>query len=822
MNDLNPPCRVLLVHDEPQLLQYHSEILQSAGMTVMVETDPLRVADLLQSFTADALLLDLDMTACSAMELAASLRSNPAFAYLPILLLSAEGGLEKQVQALTVGADDFLSKPVETSLLVSTIRARTQRWRSHIELTAARQKSEEKLRISEARLQEAQRMARIGSWELDLVSNRLYWSDEIFRIFEIDPAHFGASYAAFLDLVHPEDKNLVNAAYTRSLETRQPYDITHRLLMKDGRVKFVHEHCVTTFDGNDKPLASWGTAYEPNDQAWPNQYGKPLVSKGTVQDITELKKVELSLAESEKRLLTILESVDACIYIKDIHYRYQFANRPVRQLFGLETADIIEAEDNRFFDAATAAQLRENDRRVIENGETIRLEETNTVSATGDTCTYWTVKLPLYNEAGQIQGLCGISTDITERKQAELSLNKLNEELEQRVQLRTAALQCAKEEAERANQAKTEFLSRMSHELRTPMNSILGYTQLLEADSSLLPEQREDIKIISNSGWHLLDLINDLLDFSSIESGRLALMIETVVAQEVVADCLATIAPLASKHKVTIHPPASPCPCLVSADRVRLRQVLTNLLTNAIKYNKEGGSVRVDCHPSGDGHNHIEVSDTGIGIREEDMALLFEPFSRLYLETYAIEGSGIGLALSRRLTEAMGGSLHVSSSVGTGSTFTIKLPLSLEAPLAPAALTATAKVLTGKALALYIEDSPAHIRLVQDILARWPNLGLIATHSPELGVELAACHLPEVILLDINLPGMNGFEVLRLLRANPVTKNIPVIALSADALKQSIKRGLDDGFFDYLTKPLQIQKFMNAITQAIGKDLLTS
>lgn len=539
----------------------------------------------------------------------------------------------------------------------------------------ARRAMQQALFTSSERLKEAQRIAQVGSWELDLSSGELAWSDEIFRLFEIDRSRFDATYEAFLNAIHPDDRDGVSQAYSHSLATRTAYEVTHRLLLPDGRIKWVHELCSTDFDAE----------------------GKPLRSVGTVQDITR-------------------------------------------------------------------------------------------------------------------------------QRQAEENLRHMNETLEARVVERTDDLLRAKEEAERANNAKSEFLSRMSHELRTPMNAILGFSQLLEADTQnpLTPEQQENIHEILHAGSHLLELINEVLDLARIESGRLELVHEAVPIGPLVDECVALLHPLAAQRNIQLNTDANGG-CCVKVDRLRLRQILLNLLSNAIKYNREGGSVGISCHPAPRGRVRIAVRDSGRGIPEEFLAHLFKPFERLESAYNGIEGSGIGLALSKQLTEAMDGTIGVESEAGAGSTFWIELPLAATEATKPPLASMTGAAAEHDACAathtlLHIEDNPANLRLVKKILAGRKGLGLIDAHTAELGLEIARARQPDLILLDINLPGMDGHEALLQLQRSPATRHIPVIAITANAMERDVRKGLDAGFADYLTKPIQIPRFLALVDTLLGTD----
>ena len=409
---------------------------------------------------------------------------------------------------------------------------------------------------------------------------------------------------------------------------------------------------------------------------------------------------------------------------------------------------------------------------------------------------------PLRRENGEIWGGVVVIRDITSAKKD------------------GEALKTAKMDAEEANQAKSEFLSRMSHELRTPLNSILGFAQILEL-GGLTEEQGENVAHILKGGYHLLDLINEILDLARIESGRMSLSPEPVLIREALQDAVDLVRPLAIQQHITLSAEvAMRCQHHVHADQQRLKQVLLNLLSNAIKYNRQGGSVIVSCVPKPEGVLRIEVVDTGIGIPAEGLKQIFKPFERLSADSTGVSGTGLGLALSKRLVEAMGGTMGVESSVGTGSRFYVELAITddpvewLNTEDVSTVLVETAPRLH-RGTVLYVEDNAANVRLVEQILSHSPDIRLLTAMHGELGLDLAELHKPDWILLDVHLPDIPGFEVLRRLRLSGRTSRIPVTVLSADATAGQISRLLEAGARDYLTKPLDVRKFLGLLESTI-------
>ncbi len=411
----------------------------------------------------------------------------------------------------------------------------------------------------------------------------------------------------------------------------------------------------------------------------------------------------------------------------------------------------------------------------------------------------------------KLQGVFAAARDVTERKRFEQMQQENNIELER-----------AKAAAEKANLAKSDFLSSMSHELRSPLNAILGFAQLMVSDTPPpTPSQTASIDQILHAGWYLLELINEILDLAQIESGKLALSLEPTSLSEVMSECQAMIEPQGQKRGIGMAFPRFKIPCFVDADRTRLKQVLINLLSNAIKYNQPNGKVvvHVDC-PEGEERVRISVRDTGAGLRPEMLKQLFQSFNRLGRETTSEEGTGIGLVMSKRLVEMMGGAIGVESTVGIGTVFWFDLnaavePVAVEQhglaavtplPVQPGALLRTL---------LYVEDNPANLNLVEQLIKRRPDIRLLSARDGNLGVQLARTHHPDVILMDINLPGISGIEALKILREDPGTTQIPVVALSANAMPRDIEKGLIAGFFRYLTKPIKVGEFMDTLDAAL-------
>jgi len=376
--------------------------------------------------------------------------------------------------------------------------------------------------------------------------------------------------------------------------------------------------------------------------------------------------------------------------------------------------------------------------------------------------------------------------------------------------------------AEKANLAKSDFLSSMSHELRTPLSAILGFAQLMESGSPLpTPSQQRSIEQILKAGWYLLELINEILDLALIESGKLSLSPECVSLAEVMQECEAMIEAQALKRGISVSFSKFDIAYFVKVDRTRLKQVVINLLSNAIKYNREGGTVVVACIETIPGRIRICVEDSGEGVSLEKFAQLFQPFNRLGQEMSDKEGTGIGLVTAKRLIELMNGTIGVESTVGKGSVFWIELNLTNERQHviaeAESVTIAPLKIQDGAQLhtVLYVEDNPANLMLVEDLIARRPDIHLLSATDGNQGIEIARSSLPDMILMDINLPGISGIKALKILREDTATAHIPVVALSANAIPRDISKGLDAGFFRYLTKPIKVNEFMDTLDETL-------
>ena len=510
-------------------------------------------------------------------------------------------------------------------------------------------------------------------------------------------------------------------------------------------------------------------------------------------------KSQRALEQSSARVTTILNTVADGILTIDSHGIVETMNLAAERIFGYTITDVVGRNIKMLMPEPDQGQHDSHLIRYFATGKKHIIGIGREVQGLRKDGSVFPIELSV-NEMllGGERHFTGVLRDISSRKKSE------------------QALIAARDEADRANRAKSEFLSSMSHELRTPMNAILGFGQLLELDEALSDENKDNVQEILKAGAHLLELINEVLDLAKIEAGHIDLSMEPVEVCPIVAECLSLVNALAHKRGIKLSHKGL-AGMSVRADRTRLKQALLNLISNAIKYNREGGSVHIEVQTAETDRLCIRVTDTGPGIPDARLAELFLPFNRLDAENSGVEGTGIGLTITRRIVEMMGGTVDVKSAVGVGSTFWIELPLE---PIrcdhdlngvAAERNTLMSHIETIQQLVLYIEDNPANLKLVTQILGRREHIRLLTAHTPELGIELAHAHRPDLILLDINMPHMDGYQVMKILKSDANLEDIPVIAVTANAMDRDIERGMAAGFVDYLTKPLNIEQFLKTI-----------
>jgi PAS domain S-box-containing protein len=608
-----------------------------------------------------------------------------------------------------------------------------------------------------------------------------YTGPSVQRLLGYSPDEICGSGA--LGFLHPDDVARAGEALTAlANQPGVPASLRYRVRHKDGTWRVFEAYCRTL---------SMETAAEG------------IVVNA--RDVTEQHEAEDALRQSEEHFRMLIENSSDVATILDPSGINRYQSPSIQRVLGQDPEEIVGTSAFERIHPDDREAARDTLRAVAANPGTTQTVEFRYQHSAGHWVTLEANARTLLPDSASA-GVVINSRDVTERK------------------LAASALERAKEEAETANRAKSEFLSRMSHELRTPMNSILGFAQLL-AKRDLPAEQRRSLDHILKAGRHLLTLINEVLDIARIEANRQPLSLEPVKVGVTVNEAISLIRPVAEQRDCTIEEFAG-CESYVRADGQRLTQVLLNLLSNAVKYNRRGGHVRVVCGPveeqgGGESRLAIRIHDTGRGIPAERMHELFVPFSRLGAEETDEEGTGLGLALSQRLVEAMGGRLLAESTVGVGSTFSVELSV-VDSPVERLARQPRPRLRApaaghGPATLLYIEDNLANLTLVETIFETRPEITLLPALQGRLGLDLARQHQPDLILLDLHLPDIPGDEVLRRLRADESTRDIPVIVISADAMPSRIERLVEAGAQSYLTKPLDIDQFIQAVDGVLAR-----
>lgn len=720
------------------------------------------------------------------------------------------------------------------------------------DITAHKQ-AEDQLKISEERFQKSQTFANIGTWDWNIQSGELFWSERIPALFGHPDGKLETTYDNFLNAVHPDDRQQVIDAVNACVQNNFEYNIEHRCIWPDGSLHWLLERGDVIRD----------------------ETGQALHMLGVVSDITERKLLEDNI-DQQKQLLTMLGSamshyvssgnlrestellLDGLLAISDSEYGFMG-----EILYTDEGKSYLKthAISNIAWNDATKKFYEENAPTGMEffNHETLfgytlktgKLIITNSPqenphsgglpeghpqlnSYMGIPIYYGKELVGMYGLANRPDGYDNSLRKFLQPFNSTYSSIIHAQRLTNKQQLTLTELSQAKEDAEQANMAKSEFLSRMSHELRTPLNAILGFSQLLSMERTpkiVNTEQQSYIAEIKTAGEHLLNLVNDVLDISRIESGHFDMSIKPTNLKDIINECKALIEKQAQESKLQLDFDES-CQTdfIVESDRTRLKQALTNLLTNAVKYNHAGGSIQMRCDDSEDKQSiKVSISNTGRGIPKHRLDEVFESFNRLGAEQTDIEGTGIGLAIVKNIIEKMGGTTGVNSDTNQGATFWFTLNrchdnqshLHTPATRAPSLNSEKGSPNLQQKTVLYIEDNPANLKLVNELFKRRPNDTLITADRPSAGFASLDKQTVDLILLDINLPEMSGFEVLRHLRDKKVIPDsLPIIAISANAMPTDIQAGLDAGFSDYLTKPFDIPKFTETLDRHLGNTSL--
>ncbi|HOY23883.1 MAG TPA: PAS domain-containing protein [Cellvibrio sp.] len=622
-----------------------------------------------------------------------------------------------------------------------------------------------------------------GFWEWNLITQRLDWSGGFWERLgynkEEEEHICNANYV--WAYIHPDDHQISAEAMREHLRTGKPFHCAYRVLKKNGEYIWTEVRADSIRDEN----------------------GRAILMSGVSFDVTALKNAEEALRESEARQERIIQSSNDGIWEWYANKGgFHFSSR-CWELIGYDAKDdeitkgedklivwrkLIHPQDLAKFDQALADHLAGKAPFDIEYRLIGKNKQVHWVRARGRAS---------FNPEGKPTRMSGANMDVTQIKLAE----------ERVIQAKVAA--------EKANQAKSEFLSSMSHELRTPLNAILGYAQLFEYDLNLTQQQMTNMREIRKAGDHLLQLINDVLDLAKIESGKMTVSLEPVLVSRIIHEAFTLVQTQADARGIRLYASMDSLDNhYVIADNVRYKQALINLLSNAVKYNNMGGEVEVKLALITPKTLRLSVRDNGKGIPANRQAEVFQPFNRLNAEFSKIEGSGVGLVITKQLVEMMNGRLDFDSTEGVGTEFWIDLPIASEWNqqqtdiIKSVDYIPTQLAFSSHKNVLYIEDNPTNIRLLQQFFERHSCLTLDIAEEPFIGIYKARSTQPDLIILDINLPGMDGFEAMNVLQNDPMTKHIPVVGLSANAMPYDIERGIKSGFFEYLTKPVDINKLI--------------
>ena len=800
------PLRILHLENNPGDADLIAATLGSEGL----DCEIVRVASAAQFLTAldgsyDLILADFGVPGFNGV--AAQRLAYERHPDVPFVFVSGTMGEEVAIERLQEGATDFVLKQ-SLHRLPSAVRralqeAHDRRERHKAESDVRRLNAELEERVVERTAQLARANASLHEREAELEQAKAFLEHLVASspsmIFRVDPQDLRASYVSpnigwllgytpqevigvpgfWEAIIHPDDRARVVGRIRAAIDdTVAQLQQEYRCRGKDGRYRWFFNLLRIEYDAAARPIGILGYAL----------------------DIADRKAAEAEVLQANAFLGSIIESLPVTLFVKDAaDLRYVRFNRAGEELLGIPRAEIIGRTDAQIFPTRDAEALQILDRSVLAGHAVVDIPEQVLPTRSRGTRILHTRKLPIVDSTGVPRYLLGIAEDITERKMAEEDAR------------------LARLEAERANLAKSEFLSRMSHDLRTPLNAVIGFAQLLALEA-LPDQQRESVTQILNGGRHLLDLINEVLDVTRIEAGRLSLTPQSVPVADIVHEVVDLLAPLARQRRIAVQVNIDRAHELFArADRQRLKQVLLNLVGNAVKYNRENGRVEVNCEARPAERITISVADTGVGIPLEKMKLLFRPFERLGAEHTSVEGTGLGLAVSKALTEAMGGAIGVRSDVGHGTTFWIELPAADSSPATPVDGDSRPLRRATSGTVLYIEDNPANVRLMIRILGRREGVRLLTAPSGRVGLQMVSEQRPDLILLDLHLPDMSGEDVLHHIRGDAAMRGIPVAILSADATPRQVERILAAGSVAYLTKPLEIGQLLHLVDERLGQ-----
>ena len=809
--------KILIADDSLTVRMDLAEALHLAGFETVLCANIQSAKDALALEGVALVVLDILMSDGRGQELFEALRHSPTTAQVPVLLLSTQEEFKSRVQTVDAGAVVFIGKPYKLDEVVKQAKARTQ-------VNA----------YYEAAVSDTQGTSVLGAKRLLAVDDSITYLQELAsQLREEDYVVIMASSGEealaclenervdgiLLDLIMP---GLSGQEACKLIKQKAIWrDIPLIMLTahddRDAMIECINagadDYIAKSADFEVLKVRLRAHLRRKHFEDENHRFREKLVRGETeatarIQIEAEQLKLDQRLRDQQFYTRSLIESNIDALMTTDPAGIITDVNKQMEALTGSTRDELIGSPFKSYFTnparAEAGIKLVLSDKKVTDYELTARARDGKQTLVSYNATTF-------HDRDRTLQGVFGVARDVTERKRFEQALQETN-----------VAMENAKSAAEKANLAKSDFLSGMSHELRSPLNAILGFAQLMDTASPAPSDiQKESITQILQAGWHLLKLINEILDLSVVESGKVSLSLEPVALSEVLSECQTMMEAQAQQRGIVMTFPQFEQPSFVWADQTRLKQIVINLLSNAIKYNQASGQVNVDCTVVSSDRIRISFKDTGAGLSPEKMAQLFQPFNRLGQEAGIVAGTGIGLVVTKQLVELMGGVLGVDSTVGEGSVFWVELQSTPAPEIKVIALERVAPKLAlrpidaPQKILLYIEDNPANMRLVERLIERRTDIKLLKAVDGLQGIALARASLPNVILMDINLPGISGIDALKVLREDAATAHIPVVAISANAMSRDIEVGRQLGFFRYLTKPIVVEEFMTTLDLAL-------
>jgi PAS domain S-box-containing protein len=809
--------RILIVDDSLTVRMDLGEALQSAGFDTVLCADILSAKEALAHERAALIVLDILQSDGSGLDFLKMLRLSPMTAQVPVLLLTTKEEFKNRVQTMDAGTAVFIGKPYDLEQVVTHAQALTQlntfaeeAIYSGTGLSLLSAKRLLAIDDSITYLQELASQLREEDYVVILAAS----GEEALERLATESVD-----GILLDLIMP---GLSGQETCKRIKKRAKWrDIPLIMLTahddRDAMIECINagadDYIAKSADFEVLKVRLRAHLRRKHIEDENHLIREKLVRSETeatarFQIEAEQMKLDQRLRDQQFYTRSLIESNIDALMTTDPAGIITDVNNQMEALTGCTRDELIGSPFKSYF---TDPARAEAGIKLVLREKKVTDYELTAASRDGKKTLVSYNATTFYDRDRTLQGVFGVARDVTERKRFEQALQETN-----------VAMESAKSAAEKANLAKSDFLSGMSHELRSPLNAILGFAQLMDTASPPPSDvQKESITQILQAGWHLLKLINEILDLSVVESGKVSLSLEPVDLSQVLSKCQTMMESQAQQRGIVMTFPQFKQPSFVWADQTRLMQIVINLLSNAIKYNQSNGQVTVHYSVISSESIRISFQDTGAGLAPEKIAQLFQPFNRLGQEAGSVSGTGIGLVVTKQLVELMGGVMGVNSTVGEGSVFWFELQSTPEPELKVIALEdalpklAIRPVDTPQKIILYIEDNPANMKLVENLIDRRTDIKLLKAVDGSLGIALAKSSLPDVILMDINLPDISGIDALKALREDVSTAHIPVVAISANAMSRDIEVGRQLGFFRYLTKPIVVEEFMTTLDLAL-------